>query len=184
MRTPRRRLIKTVPAVAIGIAGCLSGDNEDSETNDNYNNKNTERPDSDRDDVPDINDDYSNDPSRSEQLRSISDTRNLEEDTWWYYTLNFTRTGAVEYDFIVRDGPAIDVILLDRSEYKYFEGDGRYQYYTGISVLDSTGDNISGQVSAGTYRLIFDNSNRGSATPPTNFSNDVISVEFSVNTSQ
>lgn len=189
MRVSRRTLLKTTPVLAVGIAGCSdSGDSGGgggpNNGGSNDVNKNTERPDNDNDGVPDIQDDYPNDPNRSQQLRSVSDTRNLEEDQWRYYTLEFSQTGTIEYDFIVRDGPAIDVILMDESEYQYF-GDGeRWEYYTELSALDSTGSDITGQISAGAYRLIFDNSNEGEAAPPTNFSNDIISVEFTIETSQ
>lgn len=188
MRIPRRSLIKTTPAVAIGIAGCTDSGNSDSGANDNGNNdninRNTERPDADNDGVPDGRDDYPNDPDRSQQLRYISDTRNIEEDHWRYYTLEFSQAGTIEYDFIVRDGPSIDVILMDESEYQYYESEERWEYYTRLSSLDSIEDNMQGQLSAGTYRLIFDNTNQGSAAPPANLNNDVASVDYTIETSQ
>lgn len=187
MNPSRRTVLKATPILAVGIAGCSTGGDGNDDADDgggNNVNENTERPDSDNDGVPDVQDDYPNDPDRSQQLRSISDTRNLEEDQWRYYTLNFSQTGFLEYDFIVRDGPAIDAILMDESEYQYFENEERWEYYTELSALDSTGDDIRGRVSSGTYRLIFDNSNQGEAAPPSNFSNDVVSVEFTLETSQ
>lgn len=187
MQVSRRTLLKTAPVLAVGVAGC--SDNGDSSAGNNgggSNNENeeTEQPDSDNDGVPDIQDDYPNDPNRSQQLRSVSDTRNIEEDHWRYYTLEFSQAGTIEYDFIVRDGPAIDAILIDESEYEYFEEGDRWEYYSELSALDSTGNDVSGQVSAGTYRLIFDNSDQGEATPPANFNNDVASVDFNIETSQ
>lgn len=187
MGASRRTFLKTAPALVAGIAGCSTNGDSNDDGNDggsNDVNENTERPDRDNDGVPDIQDDYPNDADRSQQLRSVSDTRNIEEDHWRYYTIEFSQTGTIEYDFIVRDGPAIDVILMDESEYQYFENEERWQYYTELSAMDSTGDNVSGQVSAGTYRLIFDNSNQGEAAPPSNFSNDVVSVEFTLEISQ
>lgn len=142
----------------------------------------TPQPDSDGDGVPNINDDFPRDSTLTRQGRSISDTRNIEEDHWRYYGLDFTDTGQLTYDFVVRDGPPIDVIVMDESEYQYFENEQRWEYYSEFSVLDSTGDDVSRDVSTGSYYIIFDNSNRGGAAPPSNFSNDVVTVEFSIET--
>ncbi|WP_149799237.1 hypothetical protein [Halorubrum xinjiangense] len=177
----RRKLIKGASAAIVaGLAGCTGGGGGGSDGDSPID----QVQDSDDDGVPDSEDDYPNDPDRSEQLRSISDTRNLEEDQWRHIPLEFSQTGYIEYDFIVRDGPAIDVILLDESEYQYFDEGERSEYYPELSATDSTGDDVQGEIPSGTYRLILDNSNRGEATPPTNFSNDVVSVEYSIETSQ
>jgi len=181
----RRALIKAAPAAAVGLAGCsTSGDSTDDGGGSNDVNRNTERPDSDNDGVPDGRDAYPNDSRRSQRLYTTSDTRNIEEDHWRHYTLEFPQSGYLEYDFIVRDGPAIDAILIDDSEYEYFESEDRWEYYTELSALDTTGDDVQEQVPAGTYRLIFDNSNQGGASPPANLSNDVATVEFTIETSQ
>jgi hypothetical protein len=184
MGISRRRVLKSTPVLAIGIAGCSTGGNRSDNSDGGDVDENTERPDSDNDGIPDIRDDYPNDPDRSQRIRSVSDTRNLEEDQWRYYTINFSEPGILEYDFIVRDGPAIDVIMMDESEYQYFENEERWEYYTDLSALDTTGDEVRGRIGSGTYRLIFDNSNQGEAAPPSNFSNDVVSVEFTIEASQ
>lgn len=157
------------------IAGCTSSGT-------NPNRGPTPDPDSDGDGVPDLNDDYPRDSTLSQQVRSISDTRNIEEDHWRYYSLNFSKDGSLTYDFIVREGPAIDVIVMDESEYTHFENGDRWEYYSQLSALDSTGDEISRTVSRGSYYLILDNSNSGTAAPPSNFSNDVVSVDFTIET--
>jgi hypothetical protein len=191
MDLSRRRFIQTTPILATGLAGCSSnGNNSNSNNNDDSDanvvtvNENTERPDSDNDGVPDVQDDYPNDRSRSEQIRTIDDTRNIEEDAWRYYSVELPQSGTLSYDFIVREGPAIDVILLNESEYQYFDEGERWQYHTDLSALDSAGDEVQGQLSAGNYRLIFDNSSRGEASPPTDFSNNVVSVEFNIELSR
>lgn len=144
----------------------------------------TAPPDSDGDGVPDRRDDYPNDSSRSRQIESISDTRNIEEDDWRYYTFNFSSTGTVEYEFVVREGPPIDAIFMEESEYEYFEEGERAQYYQDLTIMDSTGGSTKGQVSEGTYYMVFDNSNLGEAAPPANLSNDVVSVDFTLEASE
>lgn len=188
MAYPRRKLIKLAPLLTAGVAGCSSNEDTDerSSNSDNSRSRNTptERPDADNDGVPDSRDDYPNDADRSEQLKSISDTRRVEEDHWRYYSFEFDRDGIIEYEYIVRDGPSIDVIFMDESEYDYFEDDENYRRYEDVSTFDDTGDRIKETVSPGEYKLVFDNTNREEAKPPTNFSNDVATIEFSIETSQ
>ena len=180
MNLSRRSLIKYTPAIGIGIAGCSSnGGSDDFDTSES-----NEEVDSDNDGVPDTEDDYPNDSSRNEQLRDVSDSRNIQEDEWYYYPLNFTQDGYIEYNFIVRDGPPIDAILIDESEYDSYESGERNLQYTEISSYDSAGDSVESPISSGNYRLIFDNSSRGRAEPPTDFDNNVAEVEFDITTSQ
>lgn len=191
----RRSYIASVGVVGLtAIAGCSGGGSDDSSGGDSDDNvvtvaedtatpTATERPDSDNDGVPDIEDDYPNDPSRSRQLLVESDTRNIEEDSWYYYPLEFSQDGVLEYDFIVREGPAIDVIIIDESEYQPLSEGERYSYYDDWSVLDSTGDSVQVDVPAGNYRMLLDNSEIGEAVPPTDFENNVVQVEFDIETS-
>ena len=137
----------------------------------------TERPDSDDDGVIDAQDAYPSDPDLT-QKDTTSDTRKLEEDEWRHMQLEFPSTGYLSYDFIVREGPEIDVIFMEDGEYSHFEDGNRFEYIPDLSSLASAGNEVSAKVPSGTYRLIFDNSNQGEASPPTNFSNDVITVEY------
>ncbi|MHC3379412.1 hypothetical protein [Haloarcula sp. H-GB5] len=172
----RRDYLKTFAGTSsvIAFAGCSSGGQQEQEQEDTP----TPRPDRDGDGVPDSMDAFPDNSNLSRVVASESDTRNIEEDEWWYYTLEFNSAGRLQYDFIVREGPAIDVIVLSESEYSSFKGEERYEYFTDVSALDSTGDEVSGFLESGTYRLIFDNSDAGEAVPPSNFSNDVVEVEF------
>ena len=181
MGLSRRDVIKYTPAISVGIAGCSSNDTGN---NDFEESESTDETDSDDDGVPDVEDDYPNDSSRSQQLRDISDTRNIQEDEWYYYPLSFSQSGYIEYEFVVRDGPSIDVILIDESEYDSYENGDRFSHYSEVSTLDSVGDSVQSLLSSGNYRLIFDNSSVGSAEPPTDFTNSIAEVEFEIITSQ
>jgi hypothetical protein len=184
MKINRRNIVKITPVAIVGLAGCMGSDEPGSDFEDSDTQQDTET-DSDGDRVPDSEDDYPNDSSRSRELRNVSTTRNIQEDQWFYYTLNFTDSGYVEYEFIVRDGPAIDVILIDESEYESYNSGDRYLAYNELSSYDSAGDTVEGgPLSAGNYRLIFDNSSRGQASPPTDFENNVAEVELDITTSQ
>lgn len=187
----RRRILQLSAAGLVGLAGCTSGGSDDSGNNNRNSNPNdnggeepTERPDVDNDGVPDIEDDFPNDSDLSRQLSSTSDTRKIEEDEWRYYELEFSSTGQIYYDFIVREGPEIDVILMEKSEYTYFESEQRAEYFPDLSALDSAGETVEGKVNPGSYYLVFDNSPNGEAAPPTNFSNDIVTVEFEIETAE
>ncbi|MFC6990348.1 hypothetical protein ACFQH3_00200 [Haladaptatus sp. GCM10025707] len=144
----------------------------------------TRSKDFDGDGVADKDDDYPLDDDRSKKILRRSDTDTIEEDYWRYYSFSLSRTGRVEYDFTVRQGPAIDVILMDESEYSFFKNGDRSQYYTALSRMDSTYGSVSEKLSAGSYYLVFDNSNNGVASPPTNFDNDLATVEYTIEISQ
>lgn len=181
MNCSRRALLRTTPAVVVGLAGCSGGGSDDSGSeNIDVGDQQTERPDSDNDGVPDLRDDYPNDSTRSQRVTTISDERNIEEDGYYYYSINFAQSTTIEYEFVVRQGTEIDVILFDESEFSHYENGERSRYYTGLSALNSVGDSATGQVGTGSYRLVFDNTNYGEAAPPTNFDNDVVNVEFSI----
>lgn len=144
----------------------------------------TRSKDSDRDGVADKDDDYPTDGSRSKTIFSRRDTDLIEEDYWHYFPVSLLKTGTIEYDFTVRQGPAIDVILMNRSEYSYFEQGERFRYSSLLSRMDATSGRVSGTLPAGNYMLVFDNSNNGVAYPPTNFNNDLASVEYSIEVTQ
>lgn len=187
-RYSRRRILGLSAVSLVGLSGCTGSDDTDNEGGSGDENNepmegNTERPDADGDGIPDSQDDYPHDSDLS-QKQTNSDSRKLEEDEWRYYELDFSSTGFLRYDFIVRDGPEIDVIFIEESEYSHFDEGERYEYKPALSAMNSTGEEVSGKIPEGSYCLIFDNSDRGEASPPTNFSNDVVTVEFDMEVGQ
>lgn len=177
----RRKFLRLAgAATATALAGCSGGGSTggSQSTPTEQPDTPTERPDRDGDGVPDANDDFPGNSNLSSVLESVDDTRNIEEDEWYVFSLELSRAGELSYEFIVREGPPIDVIVVEESEYQYFEQGERYEYVTEPTVFDSAGDEGSGTLSAGNYRLILDNTAAGEAAPPANMSNDVVEVEF------
>jgi hypothetical protein len=177
----RRKFLRLAgAATATALAGCSGGGSTggSQSTPTEQPDTPTERPDRDGDGVPDVNDDFPRNSNLSSVLESVDDTRNIEEDEWYWYELELTESGQLAYDFIVREGPPTDLIVVAASEYEYFEEGERYEYVAGPTVFDSAGSEGGGRLSAGNYRLIFDNTSRGEAAPPANMSNDVVEVEF------
>lgn len=183
MDSLRRRELLAVGAGGVAaLAGCAtSGSTADSSGSVDVGgsvDQSTERPDADGDGVPDSQDGFPNDPDLTRVVESEDDTRNIEEDQWWRYGIDLSGTGKLGYEFIVREGPAIDVILMDEAEYSAFEEGERSRYYTDLSMLDASGGERGGTLNPGSYYLVFDNSNYGQAAPPSNLSNDVARVDF------
>jgi cobalamin biosynthesis protein CobT len=175
----------------LSLGGCLrlagggsSGADQANGATDRADTAGTETADSDDDGVIDTRDEYPNDPSRSEQLLSASITTDIQPDERVEYSLSFSEPGVIEYDFIVRDGPRIDAILLNESEYRALENGERWRYYTGLSVLDAASGRIQRPVNPRRYHLVFDNTSAGEASPPVDGGADVATVELSIETSQ
>lgn len=170
----RRELIATVGIVA--LAGCTGSDPSGS-SGDGGGGQNEDPPDSDGDGVPDSEDDFPNDSSYSELLNRGSDSFDLNED--YYQSLRFSpsQTATLAYQVDVQGDVPIDVILTDNANFAYYEDGTEFEYYTGGSDMSTLSADEEVQLSAGTeYYMIFDNTSRGRANPPTNFDNDRVSV--------
>lgn len=189
-----RRWVLTAAGAGVSamLAGCTGpgGTNDDEGSDSDFSSNDadsqvsqdtpTARPDSDGDGVIDRNDEFPQDPNLSQVLFEESDRRNVQEDEWRYYMLSFPQSGRLYYSYTVREGPEIDVIVMDESEYQYFQDGDRYNRYTNLSTFGDAGNTVNEPISAGDYRLIFDNTEREEAYPPSNFSNDIAEVEFEI----
>lgn len=174
----RRELIATVGVVA--VAGCTGnnpgGSSGDGGGSDSVGGQN-EEPDSDGDGVPDSEDDFPNDSSYSELLNRGSDSFDLNEDYYQSLRFNPSQTATLAYQVDVQGDVPIDVILTDETNFAYYEDGTEFEYYAEGSDMSTLSANVEVQLSAGTeYYLVFDNTNRGRAEPPTNFDNDRVSV--------
>jgi len=157
------------------VAGCSSGSGDGGGQN-GIGGSGSQ--DSDGDGVPDSEDDFPNNPEFSEEIKWIDDVRNIPEDEWLAWELDFDGSTELNYEFTVREGPAIDVIMVTQEEYTHLEEGDRYRYIPDGSVLDSTGGSQTVMPPDGMYRLIVDNSSIGEASPPTNFDDDIARVEI------
>lgn len=113
MNQTTRRSLLGVTGTAL-LAGCGgSSDNSGDQTPDAGDESTpTDRPDRDDDGVPDGEDEFPDDPDLSRVTDEVDDTRQLEEDEWYWYQYEFSSVGEISYDFVVRDGPEIDVYLF------------------------------------------------------------------------
>lgn len=134
--------------------------------------------------MPDYQDDYPRDSSYSVRSEVLDDFTNVREDHWTTWSWSFEKTTLFEYNFVVRDGPDIDVFVTTDTEYQEFEDGNRFRTMSGLSSVGSTGDRAEESIPVGDYVLVVDNSNYGPTSPPTNFDEDIAEVEMTVVLSQ
>ncbi len=185
----RRTFIKGASAIIVaGIAGC-TGDRGDSSggggdfdggdgPQDGDFDGGDEPQDSDGDGVPDDEDDFPNDSTRSVLLSSGRESYDLNEDYYQYLQFSPSQPATLSYEAEVQGDLRIDVILTDETNFQYFEDETDWEYYPEGSELDTL--YASNEMDIGTdrtYYLIIDNTNQGRAAPPTNFDNDRVEVD-------
>jgi hypothetical protein len=175
----RRSVVAALAGSAtVLVPGCSNNSMSNNDLDDDPNR--LDEDDQDNDGVPDSVDDYPNEPDLSREVRYVDDTRWINEGHWYHYGLNFTKPGELEIDFLVREGPAIDVLVLSESEYTYFERDERYEVWHEPSMRDSTGHASYATLPAGDYLVVFDNTGRSSAAPGGVFSDDNARVDIEI----
>lgn len=110
-------------------------------------------------------------------------TFRIAEDEFTIWELGFDRPNRLQYSFEVIDGPPIDVILTDESGQPKAD-DEDWHYYPTASYLNGKDGMVVDVLPPDTdYRLIFDNSNRLEASPPTNLREDPAIVTFQLDMS-
>lgn len=109
-------------------------------------------------------------------------TFRIAEGEFTVWELAFERPNRLQYSFEVIDGPPIDVVLSDKSGQSK-DDDGDWNYYPTASYLNGEDATVVDVLPPADYRLIFDNSNRLEASPPTNLREDPAIVTFQLDLS-
>ncbi|WP_135822434.1 hypothetical protein [Halostella litorea] len=123
----------------------------------------------------------SNNPDTTESVQTntlVDDTVDVSEDEYRYWTFTLNQEATLSYEFTVRNGPNVDVILTDQEEFNSYQDGNRFRYASSGSSLDSIGDRISTDIPADDYVLCIDNTEAGEAQPPSNLDDDVARVEI------
>lgn len=110
-------------------------------------------------------------------IDSFERNYSIEEDNWKGREFNFTSRGRVEYEAVVREGPSVDIYVMERSEYEHFQNEERFTFFTEATRQDTTYADVSGTLAGGDYAFIVDNSSMGEASPPSDFENNVATVD-------
>lgn len=118
------------------------------------------------------------DEATREQVLDESIT--VPEDEYWYGTFEVAQSRRLQYEFVVREGPAIDMWLMEDAEFDRYQANDRFTYAESASAPDSTGTTVDAELPAGEYVLVADNTETGDAAPPTNFDDDVARIDIEV----
>lgn len=108
----------------------------------------------------------------------IDNSRRIKEDEYRYHKISLDQSRSFRTDVTVREGPAIDVVFTTQSEFQEFKQGNRFKYNSGLSMLDTTGGRRSSSLPSGNYVFLLDNTNAIEAKPPTNFDDDLASVDY------
>lgn len=112
--------------------------------------------------------------SGGESREQVIDNRaEINEDEYKYWSFSLDESATVEYEFTVRNGPEMDVFILEDSEFREFENENRFRGH----ASSGTGGSNSVTLNAGDYKFVVDNTNAGNVSPPTNFNDDVAEIE-------
>ena len=149
MKLSRRSFLGGTVALTTALSGCL---NNMADTVANNGNRNEQEP-----------------------LPIADSTEEVEEDYYVFWDFSVEGSGTLEYDFIVREGPDVDVIVLASDEFDHFEANHRFQYLDSSSGASDIG---SVTLSSGDYVLMVDNTTTGEVSPPSNLNNDTATVEI------
>ena len=163
-----------------GLAGCSGGDDTDTE-DEEPTAEPTETEDQSNTNNDESTGDDPEDNTGNSGTETIADkTYTVPEGAYRGRTFSLNRTATVEWEGIVRSGPAVDFILMQQSEIEAYENKERFRYGSEGSELNTTNGAASTTLQSGDYALIIDNSEISEATPPSNGQNDVAEVEITI----
>lgn len=164
----RRQFIAVTPVVT--LAGCARPtDREVIKT----------QRDSDKDGVPNQNDDFPSNDKYSYLIDSDSETIRLQTGELKSYQFSVDAPSDLYYHVWTTDGSKIDVFITDESNYDSYVQRSKWKYYEDGSKLQTT--DVERTFTVGgerSYHLVIDNSQEGAATP-SNKSN-MITVKITI----
>lgn len=110
----------------------------------------------------------------SNRQQIIDSREEVAEDEYQYFTFDLNRQATLEYEFYVRNGPEVEVFVMDDQEFDEYQGRNRFRTY---SQEGGTSGSDTLTLAEDSYRLVVDNTDGGNVQPPTNFDDDVAEVE-------
>lgn len=96
------------------------------------------------------------------------------------YDFAIDESATLDYTIEVNSGPAIDVLVMDRSNFGAYrdENYGSVTFLSDFSHTDTMFANTSGEVGAGRYNLVVDNTGNVGTNPPPDSKTAVVSVDY------
>lgn len=116
--------------------------------------------------------------AEGDSWQEILDSRDsVNEDGYQSWSWETDSSVELRWEFTVRSGPAIEVFMMESTEFDEYQAGNRF-----YAVNDSSGTSGSDtfSVEGGNYRFVIDNSNAGEVSPPSNLDDDVAEVELTI----
>lgn len=110
-------------------------------------------------------------------IDSLTRTWNVPEDEVRGQEFELDQSGRIDYTVSVRDGPAVDVYVMDASEYDHLINGDRFQFIPAASDEDTTYASERSDLPGGRYAFVVDNTRMGEAAPPSNLNDDIARVD-------
>jgi len=92
-----------------------------------------------------------------------SGTTVINEDEYWVAEIPLPDGGTLKYTITVTSGPNVDVLLFDEENYAKYRAGETSEYYVKGSDLDTSYAKAEVELDPGTYYLVVDNTDYGSA---------------------
>lgn len=160
----RSVLTSTAVATALSLAGCTGASESDDESDGTDDQNSGENG----------GDGQTNAVDRQRREELVNRRVTINEDDYESWTFSLNRDSTLEYEWTVRDGPEVELFVMEQSEYSYFRSGERFH----ADSSAGTGGRNRIDLSADTeWAFVIDNSEAGSVSPPTNFEDDVAQVE-------
>jgi|GEM_PF-1379718 hypothetical protein len=146
----RRTVLCSTVAATVGLAGCSS--DGDSSTSGG-----------------------SGETNPWEEILNTRET--IQEDAYNSWSWSTEERTELRWEFTVRDGPEVELFVLEPGEFDEYEAENRF--YTVESASGTSGSSTF-TVESGSYRFVLDNTDSGNVQPPTNLVDDAVEVELSI----
>jgi len=110
----------------------------------------------------------------------IDDRVEVSEDGYHYWELPINSATTVSHDIIVREGPNIDFLVFEPSEFEHYKDQENARILSEASERDMGNYQDSADYPEGEYRVVIDNTEFSEAEPPSNLDDDVADVEITL----
>lgn len=101
-----------------------------------------------------------------EPITIRNETVTIQPGGFEAYPVASGRRFRLQYETFVREGPAVDALVLDREERAAFAAGRQFAYRRRPSEPDSANAIVIVTLPAGAYELVLDHSARGPTAPP------------------
>ena len=115
-----------------------------------------------------------------EPVLSSEKSFTIEEREWASLEFSLGNHGRVEYEATVRDGPAVDFLVMHSVEYEKYEEQELFDFVQYVSRLDTFDAAVDEKVSPGDFVFLVDNTNEIGALLPNDGSNPVATVDVTL----